>query len=204
MNKTLLKFKSRRNQAQLIQTVSGEVVQKVFSSEAGFQQELSIYRRLAQSDLPSASVITAYHRTLTLTRLPGITLVDLLERQEEKQRIDYEIWDMLVDWLVGFEAVTGCVMKDVNLRNFLFDDESHTLYGIDFEEAAPGNALDMASSVAAFVRLYRPENTEIKKQISNHLIHRFSHGLSVDSQTLFHLSKQKEILLLQRRKNKTN
>lgn len=204
MNKILINYKSRRNQAKLVQTAYGEIVQKLFSSEEGFQQELSIYRRLAQSDLPTASVISAYFRTLTLTRISGITMLDVLEQQEKMLQVDYKVWDMLVDWLVEFESVTGCIMTDVNLRNFLYDNGSCTLYGVDFEEAAPGDILDMAASVAAFVRLYRPENTVIKKQISSHLIHRFSNRLSIDPQVLFQVSKRKEVLILQRRKNKTN
>lgn len=200
MSQTLHTYKSRRNQALLIQTRWGTAVQKIFSNEEDFLHELTIYRRLAGSDIPSASVISACHRTLTLTKLPGLTMLEVLEQQEQSQQCNMAVWDQLVDWLVRFESVTGCVMMDMNLRNFIYDPNKYILYGIDFEECAPGNLLDVAATLAAFVRLYAPENTPVKKQVSNHLLSLFSQHLSVDMVVLFQLSKQKEILLLQRRK----
>ena len=78
----LQEYKSRRNRACLVQSEDGRFVVKTFREEAAFQKELQIYR-LLNGQLPCAKVICEGDQTLTLTRLPGQTLVECLQQQEQ-------------------------------------------------------------------------------------------------------------------------
>lgn len=202
MNETILTFKSRRNQAELVRTPTGLAVRKRFYQEDSYRRELAIYQTLENTGLPAAGVISAFSQTLLLTYLPGDTMLEVLEQQETRNAVDPEPWEALVTWLMDFYEATGCVMGDPNLRNFLYDPKTGTVAGVDFEECLPGEPSRVAASLAAFIRTYNPENTPVKKQISMLVLQRFSVRLNMDIQALFHKSKQMEVLLLQRRKNR--
>lgn len=199
MSEVLQTYKSRRNQAQLVQTPAGIAVRKRFAQQDSFLNELAVYKMLETSGLPAAKVITASQQTLLLTHLPGQTMLLVLE-QQEITGVDLVPWDALTDWLLAFHRAAGLVMTDPNLRNFLWDGE--TLAGVDFEECAPGAPVQTAARLAAYIRTYDPGNTPAKKQIAAHMLGRFSDALGVDPQDLYRLSDQEELCLLQRRKNK--
>lgn len=196
MSDVLKSYKSRRNQAQLVQTPSGVAVRKIFAQKESFLRELAVYRRLESTSLPSARIITAFQQTLLLTPLPGMTMLEVLESQEQGS-MDVRPWNSLVRWLLDFSEATGLIMADPNLRNFLWDGK--ILTGVDFEECIPGEPARMAARLAAYIRTYNPENTPVKKEISAQVLRRFSGDLGMDPQDLFRLSKQEELLLLQRR-----
>ena len=155
----LEKYKSRRNSACLVRRGEERLVVKTFAEEVSFQKELQIYRMLQNKYVPCAKVISAENKTLVLSQLPGKTLLECLEQQEQTGRPDWQIWEKLVAWLTAFQCHTGLVMTDVNLRNFIYDEENQMLYGLDFEECSPGSPVIPAAGVAAFVRTYAPVNT---------------------------------------------
>lgn len=200
--KLLEKYKSRRNSAGLMQTDAGRVVVKTFLEEESFQKELLLYRLLQDTALPCARVIEAANKTLVLSELPGQTLVECLEKQEETGRPDWEVWEKLAAWLSAFWKHTGFVMTDVNLRNFLYDEKTKTLYGLDFEECSPGSMLLPAARVAAFIRTYKPENTPLKQEISQHILKLFAGSCGLEVDLLFLESKRQEQIILQRRNNR--
>ena len=194
-------FKSRRNHACLVQGPAGRKVVKTFCEEAFFQRELQIYRLLQNKGIPCAEVIAIEGNSLVLSELPGQNLVDWLDRQEQTGRPIWEIWDKLVAWLCTFWHWTGLVMTDVNLRNFLYDETTKTLYGLDFEECREGNIEISAARVAAFVRTYKPENTSLKQEISRYILVLFAQNCGLEVEALFLESKRQETHILQRRKN---
>lgn len=200
--KVLYKYKSRRNDTQLVQSDAGVYVSKHFLTKEGFLRELQIYNRLRGSEVPCAEVVLALDTQLLLTKLPGSNLVDCLDRQERSQYPQWIIWEKLVNWLVMFRAVTGCIMADVNLRNFMYDERTQTLYGLDFEECVEGSLFVSAAKVAAFIRTYAPENTPLKQEISKYVLHLFSQTCGFDMDLLFRESKRQETILLERRKKR--
>jgi len=201
--KILLSYKSRRNRAGLIQTAEGQVVVKTFSEEAAFRRELQIYRLLQDSPLPCARLLRADAPTLVLSRLPGQTLLDCLEEQERTGLPAWEVWEKLVWWLTELHRRTGFVMTDPNLRNFIYDDQTGTLYGLDFEECSPGSMILPAARVAAFLRTYAPARTPLKQEISQYVLHLFAQNCELEDDTLFLESERQEELLLQRRNHKS-
>lgn len=193
-------YQSRRNRAELFQTLDGQFVRKTFCDEASFQKELQIYRLLQDTDLPCAQVLRTEENALVLTRLPGQTLVDCLEQQEQSGVMDREVWRKLVSWLADFHQHTGFVMTDVNLRNFLYDSQTQTLYGLDFEECDTGSKYLCAARVLAFLRTYRPQNTPLKLDISKYLRQLFVQQWGLDSDLLFGEYLRQEAVLRKRRK----
>lgn len=198
--KVLCEYKSRRNDTKLIQSPAGVYVSKQFLTKEGFRQELQIYQLLRESDLPCAQVVFACDRQILLTRLPGINLVDSLERQEQSKQPSWVVWKKLVGWLIGFYEKTGYIMTDVNLRNFLYDGESQIIYGLDFEECAQGSLFESAAKLGAFIRIYSPENTPIKQAISKYVLLLFAERCGFEPDLLFRESKKQEAILLERRK----
>lgn len=199
---TLVKYKSRRNSARLVQTDGGRVVIKTFAEEEVFQKELQVYSLLQDKDLPCAKVIRAENNTLVLSELPGQNLVECLEQQERTGLPLWEVWDKLVAWLAAFTHHTGLVMTDVNLRNFLYDDKTRILYGLDFEQCGPGNIITSAARLGAYIRTYKPENTLLKQEISQYVLRTFARSCGLEVDMLLQESERQEMEILQRRKNR--
>lgn len=195
-------FQSRRNRVRPVQTDAGPVVVKTFCEEASFQKELKIYKALGDTCVACPKLLAAEDKTLVLSRLPGDTLVDCLQQQEQKGLPVWKIWEQLTDWLISFWKHTGFVMTDVNLRNFLYEEKTNTLYGLDFEQCEKGSMASCAAALAAFIRTYRPEHTPLKLEISQYILALFAEKLNTQVSELAALSAQQEERILQRRKNR--
>ena len=167
-----------------METAEGLAVEKRFQTAALAENEAKVYRLLEGTPLPHAQVLKSESDRLLLSYLPGITYAELLMQQESAGNLDYAPWDSLVNWIMDFHRCTGLVMTDVNLKNFLYDAAHQITYGIDFEECRQGNLVETAAQLCAFVRLYAPEDTPLKRQISNRLQSAFVSGLTVDRETL--------------------
>lgn len=198
--KILKQYQSRRNRAVLVRTEAADVVIKTFSTEEAFQKELQIYELLRKTDIPCAEVLAAQDKILTLTCLPGKTLVECLQQQEEGKQILWDVWDKLAAWLISFHRQTGLGMTDVNLRNFIYDETTKVLYGLDFEECGPCDISIPAAAVAAFIRTYKPENTPLKQEISRYILKRFAENCEMEVEALSAESARQEEILLTRRK----
>lgn len=196
---TVQRYKSRRNEACLVRTDTGKAVRKTFTEEGTFQRELQIYDLLRGTDLPCARVIRAEDKTLVLTQLPGKNLVECLQQQEDAGLPLWDVWEKMVAWLVAFHRHTGFVMTDVNLRNFLYDESTKVLYGLDFEECGEGSMVLPAASVAAFIRTYEPQNTPLKQEISQYVLNLFASSCSLDLDDLLRESGRQEATILERR-----
>lgn len=194
-------FHSRRNRVFLDQTEQGRCVIKKFSEEASFQTELQVYRALHGSTVPCARVLKQQPGILVLSCLPGENLVQWLEQQEQTGVADWDIWEKLVCWLIAFWRHTGFVMTDVNLRNFLYDGQTKTLYGLDFEQCAQGSIDVCAATLAAFICSYRPEQTPLKQQIARYVLERFSALCQLDMSALQQETKKQAQIISQRRNN---
>ena len=198
----IFQYKSRRNQVWLCQAENQSVVVKNYQSSDAFCREQNIYKCLQNSELPHAKVISAADDRLVMTHLPGENLVDVLDRQERTGIIHWEVWKKLISWLTGFYETTGCIMTDVNLRNFLYAPETDILYGLDFEESEEGSMTRTAALLAAYICNYAPENTPIKRKIAEYVLQEFSHCLGVPMQELLAETEKQEVFLLERRKKK--
>lgn len=201
--KAICRYQSRHNDVHLVRTENGIFVLKQYRQEESWQKELQIYRKLLGSGLPHGEVLRAEPLQISLSHLPGENLVEVLERQETTGVVDWAVWDKLADWLMEFYRLTGLVMQDVNLRNFLYDDNTKTLYGLDFEECGKGDPLSMAALLAAFIRTYAPENTPLKQEFSDYVLRSFSRKLGISFRALTLETKKQEAFLRRRRNCRT-
>lgn len=202
MERVVRSFQSRRNDVRLLETNTGIVVQKHYLQHRECYREQKVYRKLLRSDVPHAYVIGCGERWLRMTFLPGKNLVDILNEQEETGQIQWNIWEKLVQWLMMFHRATSLVMNDVNLRNFIYDPVTGTLYGVDFEECGEGSMTRMAALLAAFIRNYAPENTPVKRKIAEYVLREFSCCLSVPLQELLKETEKQGAFLQERRSKK--
>lgn len=199
IKKMLYQYQSRRNCACLLETDMGVIVQKQYHQESAYRRELLVYEELQTSALPHAKLLWSEDLTICLAQLPGKTLLEVLESQEAFGHVEETVWQKLAVWMVEFSRATGFVMTDVNLRNFLWDEENSCVYGLDFEECAEGNPSSMAALLAAYIRTYAPENTPVKRQISDCVLETFSRECHVELQTLILETEKQEAHLKLRR-----
>lgn len=196
------RYKSRRNCVQRVQSERGFIVQKLYRDEDSCDNELRIYRMLQGSELPHADIIRAEPLQLSMTWLPGKNLVEILEEQEDSGEVNWSVWEKLVGWLIDFYQLTGLVMTDVNLRNFLWDGETGTVFGVDFEECAEGGLITTAASLVAYIQTYAPEKTPLKQEISDYILQIFSWQLWIPFRALIQETQKQEVLLRMRRKKR--
>lgn len=162
-----------------------------------------VYEKLRTSDLPHAQILCSDDQTIFLTHLPGKTLLEVLETQEAFGHVKEQVWQELVAWMVEFSWVTGLVMTDLNLRNFLWEEENETVYGLDFEECAEGELITSAACLAAYIRTYAPEQTPVKQKIAKIVLEEFSWHLGIDLQMLLLETEKQEARLKMRRMGQT-
>lgn len=203
IKKMLHQYQSRRNCACLLETDIGVIIQKQYHQESAYRRELLVYEKLRTSDLPHARILQSGDMTICLANLPGKTLLEVLESQEAFGHVEKTVWQKLADWMVEFSRVTGFVMTDVNLRNFLWEEESETVYGLDFEECAEGELITSAARLAAYIRTYTPEQTPVKQKIAKIVLEEFSRRLGADLQMLFLETEKQEACLKLRRMGRT-
>lgn len=197
--KVLHTYKSRRNCVQKIETENGIRVQKRYPLKESCIHERMIYRLLHNTTLPHPEVAEVLADGMTLIPLPGITLVEELEEQERSGIISWHVWKKLTEWVIQFNEITGFVVTDPNLRNFIYDAENGMLYGLDFEECAEGNMVEMIGRLAAFVLLYDPTYTPTKQAIADYILREVADRLDVELEPLFQETKKQEAILQIRR-----
>lgn len=200
--RVLCRFRSRRNEVQLVKVGDVEIVQKQYDQKDNYSRERKIYEMLQGGYLKHAQVTDCGSLWIRMTHLPGRNLVDVLDDQENSGIICQTVWEKLVRWLVDFNTITGLVMTDVNLRNFLYDPETDTLYGVDFEECAEGSLFRTAALLAAYITNYSPENTTVKREIAEYILQEFSCCLNIPMQELLMETERQEAFLLERRNKK--
>lgn len=195
-------YKSRRNNVQQIETETGIFVRKAYQQREMQILELNVYNMLKNTALAHPQVMQSQDGMLVLSWLPGITLLEELEEQERSRVIFWDVWKKLTEWVIQFNEITGFVVTDPNLRNFIYDAENGMLYGLDFEECAEGDVIESIGRLAAFVRLYDPMFTPTKQAIADYILREAANRLDVEPESLLQETKKQEALLQIRRRSR--
>lgn len=200
-------FKSKRNQVFLIELNKDEdfhqlAVKKVFSDRRDLDTEVMRYEYLKSADIRIPNIIDRNENILLLEYIEGKTTEELLTEQDIQSVFYQDVWDALIEWLVVFVKKTGFLMKDTNLRNFIYNPCTNEIYGIDFEGKIINNHFSGVSTMLAFVKLYEPENTPMKIKTYNYLKDRLCVRLSLDEKHLEIKIHEKMYEIQERRRKK--
>ena len=196
-------FKSKRNRVALVERAGAAVVEKTFADPADGDREAAIYALLQETRLKTPVLIKYDAGVLTLSYLRGRSMLEVLEKQERSASADFSAWEKLADWLLDFNKASGLIMPDVNLRNFLIEDESGETAGLDFEECRKGDVNEMAARLCAFVLLYDPAYTAVKLCIAQRLQAYFAQRLVCGAEHLRRLT-EREIKIIRDRRRARN
>ena len=193
----------RKNSVSLVSLNGFKAVKKVYAFEEDLEREKQMYQMLAGfACVPEC--LPGGEKELYISYISGPTFLEILERQEEQKCVDESLWRRLAQLLVEVYRKTGIIYGDINLRNFLYDEEKDRIYFIDLERCCEGNIVEKAAELCAFIPLYYPQNTEIKKQISKAVQEQFCELLECSSDKMKEeIDKQTE-RILERRRLKNN
>jgi tRNA A-37 threonylcarbamoyl transferase component Bud32 len=172
-------FFSKKNKVQRVRlkTSDNEIrrfVIKKHSNPDNAAREAGVLKAL-QGRLAVPNLVDAKENYLILDFVSGLPLAEWLEQEEKRtpEEVSSEAVEILHElalWLREFYQImgqlsqAGMIMGDVNLRNFLVND---SITGLDFEEVRPGKISEDAANIAAFIRLYHPEDTLWKKKLAD-------------------------------------
>ena len=198
----LYRFQSRRNEVLLVKTCTGVMVRKHYRRGEDCRREQKVYELLRKSSIPHACLTDSGPSWIQMRYLPGVNLVDILEKQEISGCVNWTVWKKLAQWLVDFYKLTGLVVTDVNLRNFLYEEETENVYGLDFEGCSDGSLCQTAALLAAYIQNYAPEKTPMKREIAVYVLQFFSEYLNIPVQELLSETEKQERFLTERRQKK--
>jgi len=172
----LRRLKSRKNRTLLVENEEGRFVLKLYRAPHRHRSATE-HRVLAEAHRGGIAVPRpiAYSekRALLMEYIPGENLCDLLNRCPRP-----EYADALAQWLgtfhLRFRRPGGLTLLrgDTNLRNFIVRPGG-ALYGVDFEEAAPGEPARDLGRLCASILDTDPMFTSAKATLCHRLIERY-------------------------------
>lgn len=156
-------FVSKRNPVWLLEKDGRLLVYKKY--EVGsLVREQNFLERLYKSQVSVPQVLEAGSDYLLLSYIEGITVCDFLQKAEKDGGNGQEIIEPLLQWLMQYYACTHESRGDVNLRNFIWQAQSQTIYGVDFEDEIKCDKFDDLGQILAYAISYNPVFSEWKKQ----------------------------------------
>lgn len=209
MNKqsTREQLPSKKNYVYRDRGEGQDIVIKTFTDQSRFQTEKEIGDLLDKSGLliPSRFSIEEESLSIVYAYVDGSPVVDLIEEIELSQA--EEIISKICEWLLNFYSIIqkkkGCqyILGDIHLRNFLYEEASNRVYGLDFEECRPGRIETDAARLYVFILHYEPAFTPRKKVLADYLRKSLSASLVLD-ETFFQqeVKRESEELLVRRQK----
>ncbi len=212
-------FRSKRNQVCLVRAhkVDGTecelVVKRAGEQTADLSREAGLQALLHQRGLAVPQLLLAKPRYLVMQYIAGETLVDYLEGAEQRLPLSPHILQgavrplaqQLAAWLRRFYRITAdsfghaTIMGDVNLRNFLLCDGR--VYGVDFEDARPGDIAEDAGRILAFALTYDPAFTPWKRAVVEELSLAFREMLQLPAEPL-QRAMEAELKAIRRRRRR--
>lgn len=179
-------FRSKKNEVYRdAEKEPGKVIKK-FSAAERFDREKEMWDTLQDTELPLPKriFVDENKKEISYRYIPGAPVVDLLER------LPLPSADLLVEkiceWMVEFYRVISekkgeiWILGDAHLRNFLYETENDTLYGIDLEECRPGRPETDIGRLYVFILNYDPAFTPRKKRLATHFHETISNLMELD------------------------
>jgi len=178
------------------------VVHKRVARAQAARLEAEILLKLHSENVPVPWVVGYRENLLILEYLPGEPLPDIIERG------GYEPGALalaLCDWFAAFYAAVpdGELRGDVNGRNFLYDEGSGTMYGVDFEERCYGPRARDAGRLAAFLVTYQTTDRARQASLAGRFMQRFAENFSCEANEIA-AEYELELVAMQKRRDEKN
>ncbi|TFG15322.1 hypothetical protein EU537_01495 [Candidatus Thorarchaeota archaeon] len=121
------------------------VVAKLFI-EDGYLIERRVLAESTHNDLAVPRILATVPNVILMEYISGIPLIERIHETYSMEEID-----KLASWYHRFHDIHNLIKGDARLRNFIMKDNS-TLYGVDFEEARPGEwIIDIGGAAASLL-----------------------------------------------------
>ncbi len=166
----IVPFTSRKNSVFLVRYHGKLAVCKHFKSVESAQKEWTLLFRLKSIGIPAPNPITLFGNWSIREFVDGVPISDLIDMDSHNIR-----WiTPLAIWLYSFHRYVNLKLGDVNLRNFIFQEENRAIYAIDFEDVSQGNPLEDIGDLVVHILTHRPEFTDNKFRMATTLIKSYS------------------------------
>lgn len=125
--------------------------------------ELAMLKLLRNNRLKTPTVLAASDAGILLQYVQGVNLCELFAQAEREHDYAEEIVFELVRWFKRYyEATGGKSRGDINLRNFIYNEEEHALYGLDFENTNFRSPVYDIGDLLAYLINYEPAFSDWK------------------------------------------
>lgn len=199
-------FKSKRNKVLLINSEQS-IVAKHFERLDDWGQEYKRYQVLSAHNVKVPKILDAEPGVLHMAYVEGETVLEILEAYS---RGDYpsdkadKVWAALADWLVYCFEQTGFLMKDQNLRNFIYNCTEQCIYGVDFEGEISAEPAEAVSMLLAYICLYDLPEQMTHRKVYEYLKKRLAEAFKIEAEILEQKTEEACVFLIDRRRKKNN
>lgn len=163
----MIPFYSKRNQVYPCIYSGRGAVEKHFTEWEDWRHESELYDTLS-ARLPLPKVLHSEPGLLVTEYRAQPTLLAVLEEQE-RTGFAAAPWLALATWLRRCHALCGHLPGDGNLRNFLWDEETRNIIGLDLEGYQPRTLTDCGANLIAALLTYDPRDTPEKHKAAEAL-----------------------------------
>lgn len=168
-------FPSKKNYVYWDLRDECKIVTKVFTEQRRFLTEKRIVDILDDTDLLTPFRISIDETSLTIiyTYEDAIPVVEYIENKNLE--LAKHIFKYICEWLIDFYRIIKerkgkqYILGDIHLKNFLYDEKTDSLYGIDFEECRPGRIETDVARLYVFILNYDPALTVRKKELATYI-----------------------------------
>ena len=144
------RFPSRRNTVTLVRIGEQWAVRKVFASAESLEEELARMEEARRKGLRVPALLRREAETLYYAYIDGVTALSYLESGGS----DPAVWTAFADWIADFYLAMGCLMRDCQLRNYIFELPANRVTGFDFEGEVIRDAASAAGRLLAYISTY--------------------------------------------------
>jgi hypothetical protein len=174
------RFPSRKNNVTLLREQDAWVVRKAFADAAACEEETTRMEKAAGCGLSVPALVRREGSVLFYTYVDGQTALEYLESPGSLTARSgaREMWTAFADWITAFYNAMGCLIRDCQLRNYIFKTDTCTVTGLDFEGPVITDPAEGLGRLLAYIKTYRPAGTPEREEILRLLRARWLHAFA--------------------------
>jgi predicted Ser/Thr protein kinase len=185
-NETRESLPSKKNFVYRCHGKHSDTVTKIFTDQKRFETEKHIVDLMQFSGIriPERLSVDQDGQEIAYRYINGVPVVEHIEGTDLilVEEVLRKICAWLIDFYIIISEKKGCqyILGDIHLRNFLYEETSRQVYGIDFEECREGRIETDVARLYAFILHYDPALTPRKKMLAAFMLETMSEGIALD------------------------